>query len=99
YLLSIEYETFAAGAVTVEGFTVPFGLASPAEAFLGSALWLQDSFDLSTVLLRCDRFCAHPTFDSAGVYNVQLPFADTFRSQCYVPRFPEPPGAEFPLDP
>jgi hypothetical protein len=55
--------------------------------------------DLREILLRCDRFCRHPTFDSAGVYNVRSLFAETFRNQCYVPRFPRRSDGGFPDDP
>jgi hypothetical protein len=99
FLMTMEYEVVAAGAVTAAGFTVPFGLASPAEGFEGSPLWFGDEVDLREILQRCDRFCRHPTFDSAGVYNVLSLFADTFRNQCYTPRFPRRGDGGFPDDP
>ena len=99
YLVRLSYNSVAAGAVTVADFTVPFGLASPAEAFDGSAIWFEQSFDLREVLLRCDRFCAHPVFDSAGVYNVRSLFRDALRNQCYRPRFPTRTDGGFPDDP
>ena len=99
YLARFRYNAVAAGAVTVADVTVPFGLSSPAEVFEGSAVWLKESFDLRTVLLRCDRFCAHPTFDSAGVYNARSLFRDALRNQCYRPRFPARDDGGFPDDP
>ena len=99
FLLQLKYESFVAGAATVQGFTIPFGRGSPAEAALGTELWSAERFDLTEVLLRCERFCAHPTFDSAGVYNVRSPFDQAFRNQCYVPRFPQPGDGGFPRDP
>ena len=78
---------------------MPFGLASPAETFEGSPLWSGDEVDLSEILLRCDRFCRHPTFDSAGVYNLRNLFDETFRNQCYVPVFPRRGDGGFPDDP
>lgn len=99
FLMTMEYEVVAAGAVTAAGFTVPFGLASPAEGFEGSPLWFGDEVDLREILQRCDRFCRHPTFDSAGVYNVRSLFADTFLNQCYTPRFPRRGDGGFPDDP
>jgi|GEM_PF-585080 len=99
YLARFRYNAVAAGAVTVADFTVPFGLSSPAEIFEGSAVWFEESFDLRKVLLRCDRFCAHPTFDSAGVYNARSLFRDALRNQCYRPRFPTRDDGGFPNDP
>jgi hypothetical protein len=99
FLMTMEYEVVAAGAVTAVGFTVPFGLATPAEGFEGSPLWFGDEVDLQDVLLRCDRFCRHPTFDSAGVYNARNLFDETYRNQCYVPRFPRRSDGGFPDDP
>jgi hypothetical protein len=99
FLMTLEYEVVGAVAVTAAGFTVPFGLASPAEGFEGSPLWSGDEVDLREILLRCDRFCRHPTFDSAGVYNVRSLFADTYRNQCYTPRFPRRGDGGFPDDP
>lgn len=99
YLARFRYNAVAAGAVTVADFTVPFGLSSPAEVFEGSAVWFEESFDLRKVLLRCDRFCAHPTFDSAGVYNARTLFRDAMRNQCYRPRFPNRDDGGFPDDP
>jgi hypothetical protein len=99
FLLQLEYESFLGGAATVAGFTIPFGLASPSETALGSAVWLRDDVDLRSVLLRCERFCTHPTFDSAGVYNVLVPFDPAFRNQCYAPLFPTRADGGFPRDP
>ena len=99
YLVKLSYNAVAAGAVTVADFTVPFGLASPAEEFVGSSVWFEQSFDLREVLLRCDRFCAHPVFDSDGVYNVRSLFRDALRNQCYRPLFPTRTDGGFPDDP
>lgn len=99
FLMKMQYEVVAAGAVTAAGFTVPFGVGTPSEGFEGSALWFGDEVDLSDILLRCDRFCRNPTFDSAGVYNVRTLFDDTFRNQCYTPRFPRRTDGGFPDDP
>jgi hypothetical protein len=62
-------------------------------------MWQQSSFDVASVLLKCTRFCDHPTFDVAGVYNVQSPFDPTFQNQCYRPLFPLPDAGGFPYDP
>jgi hypothetical protein len=99
FLVTFEYEVFAAFAVTAAGFTVPFGIASPAESFEGSELWLGGEVDLRNTLLQCDRFCRHPTFDSAGVYNALSLFDETYRNQCYTPRFPQRTDGGFPDDP
>ncbi len=100
FLLQMKFETFAAIAATVVGVTIPFGQGLPGKEDLGSAVWLADGVDLSEVLLRCDRFCNHPTFDSdPGVYNVLSRFNETFRNECYKPRFPERGDGGFPIDP
>lgn len=99
YLAQINYTTVTAAAVTVADFTIPFGPSSPAEEFLGSGTWLQDTFDLSDVMRRCDRFCGHPTFDNAEVYNVQAFFDVTYRNQCYRAEFPGRSDGGSPLDP
>ena len=99
YLARFRYDAVTAGAVTVADFTIPFGPAVPAEEFLGGSAWFAESFDLSDVLLRCDRFCTHPTFDNAGVYEVLKPFDSTYLSQCYRPRFPSRSDGGSPLDP
>ena len=99
YLARLNYTTITAAAVTVADFTIPFGPSSPAEAFFGSGTWFQETFDLSDVMRRCDRFCGHPTFDTAGVYNVQAFFDVTYRNQCYRPDFPERNDGGSPIDP
>ena len=99
YLAQLNYTTVTAAAVTVTDFTIPFGPSSPVEEFFGSGVWFQETFDLSDVMLRCDRFCSHPTFDNAGVYNVQAFFDVTYRSQCYRPKFPTRSDGGSPLDP
>jgi len=99
FLLQAEYEAVVAGAATAFGVTVPFGVADPQEAFLGSEIWENDSFALDPTLTQCTRFCDHPTFDSAGVYNVTDPFRSTYAQGCYLPRFPVPGDPGFPIDP
>lgn len=99
YLLRLEYEVVVAGAATAYSFTVPFGVGSNAEAYYGSPQWETGEFPLAETLLQCTRFCTHPTFDSAGVYNVNAPFEPTYRAQCYRPRYPMPGEGGFPLDP
>jgi len=100
FLLRLKYETRIAGAMTALSFTVPFGIASPEEAYYGTGLWEKGEFSLAETLLQCTRFCDHPTFDSAGVYNVRSPFRTAYGSQCYRPRYPAPATAGgFPLDP
>jgi hypothetical protein len=99
FLVRMEYETVAAGAVSAFGLSVPFGISSPAEEFLGTAIWTQDEFSLAKALTQCSRFCEHPTFDSAGVYHVTDVFRDTYAHNCYLPRYPKLGDNGFPLDP
>lgn len=99
FLLRLEYEVVVAGAASAYNFTIPFGVASDAESYYGSALWEKGEFPLQERLLRCKRFCEHPTFDSGGVYNIGAPFEPTYRAQCYRPRYPVPSDGGFPIDP
>lgn len=99
YLLRVNYEAVLAGAVTAFSVSVPFGKAFPGDQFFGAPLWDTGVFPLDEVLLRCTRFCGHPTFDSAGVYNVRQLFDPTFLNECYRPKLPRLGDGGFPLDP
>lgn len=99
FLLRMRYEVYAAGELTAFGFSVPFGIASPEKAYYGTEIWTSQEIPLGDVLLQCDRFCDHPTFDGAGVYHVTDPFRTTYAHNCYVPRYPAPGDPGFPLDP
>ncbi|MCK5687805.1 hypothetical protein KAI87_00980, partial [Myxococcota bacterium] len=99
YLFRLDYEIVIAGSATAFSVSVPFGIASSEEAYYGTGLWLQDSFPIGDALAQCTRFCEHPTFDTAGVYNVNTPFNPGYAESCYRPLFPVPPGEGFPLDP
>lgn len=99
FLFRLTYQVVLAGNLTAFQVTVPFGIGTQAQSYYGTQLWETGQFPLADVLLRCSRFCDHPTFDSAGVYQVSTAFADTYRDQCYQPLHPVPPGEGFPLDP
>jgi hypothetical protein len=99
YLLRMDYEFVTAGAVSAFGLSVPFGFAEPAEAYYGAELWLEEELPLGDLLTQCDRFCDHPTFDSAGVYQVTDSFRDAYPTSCYQPLYPTPGDSGFPLDP
>lgn len=99
FLVRLQYQNVFAGAGTAFSVTIPFGIASDATTYEGASLWQQDTFALAEVLLQCDRFCDHPTFDSAGVYNPQVSFAASYRDRCYRPLFPGVGEGGFPRDP
>ena len=99
FLLRAEYEVFTAGSVSAFGLSVPFGLGQDGEAYLGSVMWTAEELSLEELLTQCTRFCDHPTFDSAGVYQVSDPFRSTYATSCYLPRYPQPGESGFPLDP
>ncbi len=99
FLLQMEYELAQAGSVTAFGFSVPFGIADPETSYYGTDTWARDEFSLEDVLTQCDRFCDHPTFDSAGAYQVAAPFRTTYANNCYLPDYPEPGDSGFPFDP
>ena len=99
FLLRMEYEAFAAGAVSAFGLSVPFGLGTTGEAYAGSYMWTVEEFDLEEALTQCTRFCDHPTFDASGVYQVADDFRSTYVTSCYLPSYPLPGASGFPLDP
>lgn len=99
FLLRLQYEVTVAGAATAVGATVPFGISGTNRSYYGAELWRTGVFPLDTTLEQCTRFCDHPTFDSAGVYNILADFRDSYAFTCYEPRFPRPDDGGFPLDP
>lgn len=99
FLLRLKYEATVAGAVTALDATVPFGVSATNRAYYGAEIWRTGDFPLDETLKQCTRFCDHPTFDSAGIYNVQQTFRESYANQCYTPRFPMPDDGGFPRDP
>lgn len=99
FLLRLDYEVVVAGAASAFSLTVPFGISSSDQAYYGTQLWQGGEFSLSDTLLQCTRFCDHPTFDSAGVYNVGASFRESYQKQCYRPRYPALGDGGFPRDP
>ena len=98
FLLRLEYRAVLAGAVSALGFSVPFGIGSPEESYYGTDLWQKNEFSIKS-LTQCDRFCDHPTFDSAGVYHISDSFRDAYAHACYVPAYPVLGDSGFPIDP
>lgn len=99
YLLQLQYEAVLAGAVSAFALSVPFGIATTGSALYGSELWNAESFDLSNILTQCTRFCEHPTFDSAGVYQIREDFRRAYATQCFAPSYPTEDNEGFPDDP
>ncbi|MFT5586745.1 MAG: hypothetical protein ACI9VR_004347 [Cognaticolwellia sp.] len=99
FLLYVEYEAFLSGAVSAFSFSVPFGIASDGESYLGSFIWTSETFDIEDEIAQCTRFCDHPTFDSAGVYHVTDPFRSTYTTSCFRPAYPRTTDGGFPSDP
>ena len=99
FLLHLDYETYVAGSMTAFGLSVPFGVQATGESYLGTSMWTTDTFPLDEDLTQCTRYCDHPTFDSAGVYQVTSPFRSTYATTCYLPRYPALGDSGFPLDP
>jgi hypothetical protein len=100
FLVRLQYQSTLGAALTVFSLSVPFGFGSEKNDTYGTTLWEQSAFDLSTALLKCTRFCDHPTFKDS-VYVIQEPFDPTYRDQCYHPSFPDPASLDggFPNDP
>ena len=99
YLLRLRYEAIVAGAVGAFSASLPFGIATQTEQNYGSTLWESDTFSLAQTMTQCLRFCDHPTFDAAGVYQVADAFRTAYASACYAPLFPQRGGTVFPHDP
>jgi hypothetical protein len=99
FLTRLRYEAAVAGAVTAFSLTVPFGVGAQSEKYLGAQVWESPDLSLADALAQCTRFCTHPTFDTAGVYNVGAPFNATYGRLCYRPDFPTPEEGGFPIDP
>lgn len=99
FLVRLRYEVVVAGQGTAFDVSVPFGVGRTDRAYYGAQLWRTGVFPLDKTLLQCTRFCDLPTFDSAGVYDVQLGFRSTYATRCYEPRFPLESDGGFPIDP
>jgi len=99
YLSRLEYEVTIAGSASAFSLTVPFGISTTSEKYYGTELWSSGDFPLANTLTQCTRFCDHPTFDSAGVYQVRTDFQGSYPDTCYRPRYPVPSDGGFPLDP
>ncbi len=99
WLVQLEYVSVVAGKLTAYTLGVPFGIASDAEAFVGSEQWKQASQPMADALAQCTRFCEEPTFDSDGIYQVLRPFRSTYEALCYRPVFPKAGDGGFPSDP
>lgn len=99
FLARLDYEVVLAGAASAFSLTVPFGVSTSSQAYYGTQLWLASDLPLSSTLLQCTRFCDHPTFDSAGVYNVGARFRAAYLNQCFRPTYPAPGDGGFPHDP
>ncbi|MGK0361788.1 MAG: hypothetical protein ACI9U2_004106, partial [Bradymonadia bacterium] len=98
FLLRLEYEVVASLAVSAFSVTLPLGIGVDATDDLGGTIWGDDAFSLARTLTQCVRFCDHPTFDSAGVYQVRQPFT-VYQTTCYAPKQPVRGDSGFPLDP
>lgn len=101
FLFRAEYEQRVAATATIAVVTIPFGIATQNEEFLGARQWRRESFPIGDALQQCTRFCDHGTFDSAGVYAPRASFRQAYLSRCYAPRFPRPDDQSggFPIDP
>ncbi len=99
YVLQLEYQSITAGSISAFSASVPFGISRTTRQNYGSEIWTSETFSLAQSLVQCDRFCDHPTFDAAGVYQVNALFRSAYALSCYVPRFPERGDSGFPDDP
>jgi hypothetical protein len=86
FLTRLQYEAVLSGAAKVFGAAVPFGVRNSASSEYGEKSWLKTKHNLRNVLVQCERFCTHPPFDSAGVYNVRLSWRDYYAGVCHAPK-------------
>jgi hypothetical protein len=99
FYLRFDYRAVIGTTTEVVGLTLPFSPSLPGSVSFREDLWTAASFDLRDELSKCRRFCDHPTFDSAGIYQVLVPFSPGYQNDCYAPRFPTPADGGFPDDP
>ncbi len=101
YLARVEYEAFLAAGISAFSGTLPFGIGMDAREVYGTEQWFRGDHKIGKKLLQCVRFCNHPAFDSAGVYDVRRPWNEAYLSACYRPLLPtgSPLAAGFPYDP
>ena len=99
FLLRMKYEAVVAGSISAFSLSVPFGISSTEVNYYGTEMWTQSDFSLKKILTQCTRFCDHPTFDSAGVYNVTKDFRTYYLNTCYNPKYPQLSDSGFPYDP
>jgi hypothetical protein len=100
FLLSIKFDSPLALDIGGSSAIVPFGIPNSNRRNYG-VNWLQEGFEVGDKLKLCKRFCTHPPFDSAGVYNVQTQWHNSYVRSCYQPKFPEgfPGEKSNPYDP
>lgn len=100
YFVRLTYQVTLSGAVTAFSASIPFRQSAANSTEAGIELWSRASFPLAPLLKRCTRFCAHPTFNATGAYEVRRLFTTSYRGDCYQPSFPNPAAPEeFPYDP
>jgi hypothetical protein len=99
FYLRFDYRAVIGTTTEVVGLTIPFSPSLPGSVSFREELWTAASFDLRDELQKCRRFCDHPTFDSAGVYQVQTAYSPGYQNDCYAPVFPTPDDGGFPDDP
>ncbi len=99
WLLRATYEVVAAASAGAFGLSIPFGFGADTTQSFGTEIWRYGEFSLKEILTQCRRFCDHPTFDSAGIYNVTKSFRSTYRATCYLPEYPDLGDSSFPRDP
>ncbi len=101
FLMKIEYVTQLAGAAKSAVGSVAFGVEFDNQTNYGTQMWSQSDFLIGKSLLICERFCNHPSFDSAGVYNVRIQWKNEYRNTCFNPQYPVAASGEMgsPNDP
>ncbi len=87
FLISVEYREKLSG--TILGF-VPFSATGKTNKLLGEPKWNRANWDLGSYFQKCDQFCDHPFFDSAGTYQVSTSWRADRLGNCPITDAPTP---------
>lgn len=82
FLTRLRYEAVLAGSASAFGASFPFGIRNSTSEYYGESDWLKARHSLANVIVQCRRFCTHPPFDSAGVYNARLSWKSFHANVC-----------------
>jgi hypothetical protein len=85
FLGGFSFDTPASGKVFSR---IPISRTFRSSEKLGDERWSKEGFDLTPMLQKCTRYCDHPYFDEAGVYQIRDSW--TAVGRCPSPKYQEP---------